>query len=170
MNNTKPDQKQKSSGLPPPPETPEPKTPSPQFQSLAVSFLTLFPPVRQYGGGRTIRPGEPLETAEEKAGREAKTRQLLDKYRRVAGLDMDAGTKSRCQQVSGRRAGAVQNLEFGRSRIGLGEAHVEMLGEAFFRVFYAALPGRMQREIPSRIAFRVWGLGFWVLFKARQCG
>ena len=58
----------------------------------------------QYGGGRTIRPGESLETEEERAGREAKTRQLLENYRKVAGLDMDAGTKARCQQVIDWRA------------------------------------------------------------------
>uniref|UniRef100_A0A5B7A3B4 Uncharacterized protein n=1 Tax=Davidia involucrata TaxID=16924 RepID=A0A5B7A3B4_DAVIN len=52
-----------------------------------------------YGGGRTIHPGEVLETAEDKAAKEAHTRQLLAAYERKIGLNIDAKLKSECEQA-----------------------------------------------------------------------
>jgi hypothetical protein len=55
----------------------------------------------QYGGGRTIRPGESLETPQEKEAREARTKKLLDDYRRKMGLDIDPELKMQCEKVIG---------------------------------------------------------------------
>ena len=54
----------------------------------------------QFGGGRNIRPGEVLETAEERAAKEARTRQLLAAYKKKVGLSIDAKLKSECEKVS----------------------------------------------------------------------
>uniref|UniRef100_A0A5B7A5H8 Uncharacterized protein n=1 Tax=Davidia involucrata TaxID=16924 RepID=A0A5B7A5H8_DAVIN len=54
---------------------------------------------KTYGGGRIIRPGEMLETAEDKAAKEAHTRQLLAAYKRKIGLNIDAKLKSECEQA-----------------------------------------------------------------------
>ena len=40
-----------------------------------------------YGGGRTIRPGQPLETPEEAAARAARTAALLAQFKAASGLD-----------------------------------------------------------------------------------
>lgn len=40
-----------------------------------------------YGGGRTIRPGQPLESPEQAAAREARTAALLAAFKTKAGLD-----------------------------------------------------------------------------------
>ncbi|XP_077218430.1 cytochrome C oxidase subunit isoform X3 [Tasmannia lanceolata] len=52
-----------------------------------------------FGGGRTISPGEVLETAEDKAAREARTRQLVAAYKNKMGLTIDAKTKSDCEKA-----------------------------------------------------------------------
>lgn len=49
-----------------------------------------------YGGGRTIKPGEQLETEEEKKAREARTKQLLAAYNKKIGLDVDPKIKADC--------------------------------------------------------------------------
>lgn len=54
----------------------------------------------QYGGGRNIKPGQKLETEEEKIARETKTKKLLDDYKRKLGLDMAPKDKARCERVS----------------------------------------------------------------------
>ncbi|KAK9741948.1 hypothetical protein RND81_03G139000 [Saponaria officinalis] len=51
-----------------------------------------------YGGGRTIRPGDTLETAEDRAAKEAQTRKLLAAYKRKIGLNMDPKLKADCQK------------------------------------------------------------------------
>lgn len=53
----------------------------------------------QFGGGRTIRPGEVLETEEEKAVKEARTRQLIAAYKRTIGLNIDPKLKLECEKV-----------------------------------------------------------------------
>jgi hypothetical protein len=53
----------------------------------------------QYGGGRTIRPGESLETEEERQVREAKTQKLLANYKKKMGLDVDPKIKAEAEQV-----------------------------------------------------------------------
>lgn len=47
-----------------------------------------------------IRPGEVLETAEEKAAKEARTKQLLAAYKKKIGLNIDPKLKSECEEVS----------------------------------------------------------------------
>ncbi|KAJ7550138.1 hypothetical protein O6H91_07G085300 [Diphasiastrum complanatum] len=54
---------------------------------------------KTYGGGRTIKPGEQLETDDEKKAREAKTQQLLADYRRKLGLDVDPVIKANCEKI-----------------------------------------------------------------------
>ncbi|KAK1360457.1 Methylenetetrahydrofolate--tRNA-(Uracil-5-)-methyltransferase TrmFO [Heracleum sosnowskyi] len=54
---------------------------------------------KTYGGGKVIRPGEALETAEDKASKEARTRQLLAAYKKKVGLNIDPKLKSECQKV-----------------------------------------------------------------------
>ncbi|KAL0379830.1 UNVERIFIED_CONTAM: hypothetical protein Sangu_0047300 [Sesamum angustifolium] len=54
---------------------------------------------RTYGGGRTIRPGEVLETADERAAKEARTRQLLAAYKSKIGLKIDPKLKSECEKA-----------------------------------------------------------------------
>ena len=54
----------------------------------------------QYGGGRNIKPGQKLETEEEKVARETKTKKLLDEYRKKLGLDMAAKDRARCERIS----------------------------------------------------------------------
>ena len=53
----------------------------------------------QFGGGRNLKPGEALETAEEKAAKEARTRQLIAEYKRKTGMNIDAKLKSECEEV-----------------------------------------------------------------------
>ncbi|KAL0429195.1 UNVERIFIED_CONTAM: hypothetical protein Sradi_0545500 [Sesamum radiatum] len=54
---------------------------------------------RTYGGGRTIRPGQVLETAEQRAAKEARTRQLLAAYKSKIGLKIDPKLKSECEKA-----------------------------------------------------------------------
>ncbi|WMV10616.1 hypothetical protein MTR67_004001 [Solanum verrucosum] len=52
-----------------------------------------------FGGGRTIRPGEVLESAEEKAAKEARTRELLAAYKSRVGLTIDPNLKLECEKA-----------------------------------------------------------------------
>ena len=54
----------------------------------------------QYGGGRNIKPGQKLETDEERIARETKTKKLLDDYKKKLGLDMSPKDRARCERVS----------------------------------------------------------------------
>lgn len=56
----------------------------------------------QFGGGRTIRPGEMLETVEDKAAKQKKSRELIAAYKKRTGLTIDAKTKAECQKVRNR--------------------------------------------------------------------
>ncbi|KAI3719653.1 hypothetical protein L6452_20555 [Arctium lappa] len=53
---------------------------------------------KTYGGGKTIRPGDVLETAESKAAKEARTRQMIAAYKRQIGLNIDPKLKSECEK------------------------------------------------------------------------
>ncbi|XP_075473818.1 uncharacterized protein LOC142504856 [Primulina tabacum] len=68
-----------------------------------VSTWGVFPRPRNisrtYGGGRTIRPGEALESKEERAAKEARTRQLLDAYKSITGLNIDPELKAVCEKA-----------------------------------------------------------------------
>ncbi|VFQ94516.1 unnamed protein product [Cuscuta campestris] len=48
---------------------------------------------KTFGGGRIIKPGEALETAEEKAAKDARMRELLAAYDKKAGLYVDPKLK-----------------------------------------------------------------------------
>lgn len=54
---------------------------------------------KKFGGGKVIRPGEMLETAEEKAAKEENTRQLLAAYKKKFGLNIDPKLKSECEET-----------------------------------------------------------------------
>lgn len=54
---------------------------------------------KTYGGGRVIRPGEALESAEDKAAKVARTRQLLAAYKNKTGLIIDPKTKAECEKA-----------------------------------------------------------------------
>ncbi|CAK9175091.1 unnamed protein product [Ilex paraguariensis] len=54
---------------------------------------------KTYGGGRNIRPGEVLETVEDRVAKEAHTKQLLAAYKSQIGLNIDPRLKSECEKV-----------------------------------------------------------------------
>ncbi|XP_019159251.1 PREDICTED: uncharacterized protein LOC109155969 isoform X2 [Ipomoea nil] len=54
---------------------------------------------KTFGGGRTLNPGEALETPEEKAAKEARSRQLLAAYKAKKGLVIDPKLKLECQKA-----------------------------------------------------------------------
>ncbi|KAL2478378.1 uncharacterized protein Fot_47392 [Forsythia ovata] len=68
-----------------------------------VSTWGLFPRPnnisKTFGGGRNIRPGEALETAEDRAAKEARTRQLLAAYKSKTGLRVDPKLKNECEEA-----------------------------------------------------------------------
>ncbi|KAG8391151.1 hypothetical protein BUALT_Bualt01G0158000 [Buddleja alternifolia] len=74
-----------------------------QFYKPKVSTWGVFPRPndisKTYGGGRTIRPGETLETAEERTAKEARTKQLLAAYKKKIGLNIDPKLKSDCEKA-----------------------------------------------------------------------
>lgn len=53
----------------------------------------------QFGGGRVIRPGDQLETAEDKIAKEKQTKELIAAYRKKMGFTIDAQTKLECEKV-----------------------------------------------------------------------
>ena len=55
----------------------------------------------QYGGGRVIRPGDVLESKEEKAAREARTKKIIDAYKEKMGENVDPKVKAKCEKVTG---------------------------------------------------------------------
>ncbi|KAK9123227.1 hypothetical protein Sjap_012829 [Stephania japonica] len=54
---------------------------------------------KTFGGGRTIRPEEVIEKAEEKAAKEAHTKQLIAEYKKKMGMTVDARLKKECEKV-----------------------------------------------------------------------
>lgn len=54
---------------------------------------------KTFGGGKVIRPGQALETAEERAAKEARTRELLAAYKSKSGLKIDPKLKSECEEA-----------------------------------------------------------------------
>ncbi|XVE69516.1 hypothetical protein DITRI_Ditri09bG0158300 [Diplodiscus trichospermus] len=54
---------------------------------------------KTYGGGRTIRPGEVLETEEDRAAKNERTRQLLAAYKKKVGLNVDPKLRSECEKA-----------------------------------------------------------------------
>lgn len=68
-----------------------------------VSSWGVFPRPKNisktYGGGKVIRPGDVLETEEEKAAREAQTKKLIDAYNEKMGENIDPKVKAKCEKV-----------------------------------------------------------------------
>ncbi|EOY17619.1 Uncharacterized protein TCM_042398 isoform 3 [Theobroma cacao] len=54
---------------------------------------------KTFGGGRTIRPGEVLESEEDKAAKNERTRQLLTAYKKKIGLNVDPKLRSECEKA-----------------------------------------------------------------------
>ncbi|CAL5330616.1 unnamed protein product [Camellia sinensis] len=54
---------------------------------------------KTFGGGRVIRPGEVLETSENKSAKEEHTRELLAAYKSKVGLSIDPKLKSECKKA-----------------------------------------------------------------------
>ncbi|URE34941.1 hypothetical protein MUK42_15709 [Musa troglodytarum] len=73
------------------------------FYKPKVSTWGVFPRPsnisKTFGGGRNIKPGEVLETAEGKAAKEKRTRELLAAYKSKMGLTIDAKTKAECEKA-----------------------------------------------------------------------
>lgn len=53
----------------------------------------------KFGGGRTLQPGDSVETAEERTAREERTKQLLTAYKESIGLNIDPKLKLECEEV-----------------------------------------------------------------------
>lgn len=54
---------------------------------------------KTFGGGRTLRPGDSVETAEERIVREEKTKKLLIAYKESLGLNIDPKLKLECEKA-----------------------------------------------------------------------
>ncbi|KAL9843476.1 putative tetratricopeptide-like helical domain superfamily [Arabidopsis thaliana] len=54
---------------------------------------------KTFGGGRTLRPGDSVETAEERIVREQKTKKLLIAYKESLGLNIDPKLKLECEKA-----------------------------------------------------------------------
>ncbi|GAU47608.1 hypothetical protein TSUD_90130 [Trifolium subterraneum] len=54
---------------------------------------------KTFGGGKVIRPGDILETDEEKAAKEARTKMQLAAYKKKYGLNIDPKLKSECEEI-----------------------------------------------------------------------
>lgn len=54
---------------------------------------------KTFGGGRVIRPGDQLETAEDKIAKEKQTKELIAAYRKKMGFTIDAQTKLECEKA-----------------------------------------------------------------------
>ncbi|KAL7204636.1 hypothetical protein ACSBR2_017672 [Camellia fascicularis] len=54
---------------------------------------------KTFGGGRVLRPGEVLETSEDKSAKEEHTRELLATYKSKVGLSIDPKLKSECKKA-----------------------------------------------------------------------
>ncbi|EOA27150.1 hypothetical protein CARUB_v10023248mg [Capsella rubella] len=54
---------------------------------------------KTFGGGRTLQPGDSVETAEERIAREARTKKLLTAYKESIGLNIDPKLKLECEKA-----------------------------------------------------------------------
>ncbi|XP_024016868.1 uncharacterized protein LOC18026677 [Eutrema salsugineum] len=54
---------------------------------------------KTFGGGRTLQPGDSVETAEERIAREERTKQLLTAYKESIGLNIDPKLKLECEEA-----------------------------------------------------------------------
>ncbi|WCJ39020.1 hypothetical protein M5689_020042 [Euphorbia peplus] len=76
---------------------------NPDLYKPKVSTWGVFPRPgnisKTFGGGKTIRPGDVLETAEERAAKDDRTKQLVAAYKKRMGLNIDPKVKSECEKV-----------------------------------------------------------------------
>ncbi|PRQ19836.1 hypothetical protein RchiOBHm_Chr7g0221681 [Rosa chinensis] len=85
--------------------TPKPQGDDPpdDLYKPKVSSWGVFPRPndisKRFGGGRVIRPGEVLETQEEKAAKEERTRQLVAAYNTKMGLNIDPKLRLDCEKT-----------------------------------------------------------------------
>ncbi|KAE8695484.1 receptor protein kinase CLAVATA1-like [Hibiscus syriacus] len=103
--------KKKSRGLPPGLQLGEATTPEmkqnteedSEVYKPKVSTWGVFPRPgnisKTFGGGRTIRPGEVLETEEDRNAKNERTRQLLAAYKKKVGLNVDPKLISECDKA-----------------------------------------------------------------------
>ncbi|KAK3223816.1 hypothetical protein Dsin_010841 [Dipteronia sinensis] len=74
-----------------------------EFYKPKVSTWGVFPRPenisKTFGGGRTIRPGDVIETAEDRAAKEKHTKQLIAAYKKRVGLSVDPKLKSECEKA-----------------------------------------------------------------------
>ncbi|CAK7325045.1 unnamed protein product [Dovyalis caffra] len=79
------------------------KEDNPDLYKPKVSTWGVFPRPgnisKTFGGGKTIRPGDELETAEARAAKEEHTKKLLAAYRKSIGLNVDPKVKSDCEKA-----------------------------------------------------------------------
>ncbi|XP_019102089.1 PREDICTED: uncharacterized protein LOC104699312 [Camelina sativa] len=54
---------------------------------------------KTFGGGRTLQPGDSVETAEERIAREAQTKKMLAAYKKSIGLNIDTKLKLECEKA-----------------------------------------------------------------------
>ncbi|CAA7052083.1 unnamed protein product [Microthlaspi erraticum] len=54
---------------------------------------------KTFGGGRTIQPGDTVETAEERTAREERTKKLLTAYKESIGLNIAPELKLECEEA-----------------------------------------------------------------------
>ncbi|KAF4379797.1 hypothetical protein F8388_023814 [Cannabis sativa] len=79
---------------------------------------------KTFGGGRVINPDEALETAEERAAKDARTKELIAAYKRQFGLNIDPKLKAECEKfdvVIKIAEFHVQALNDGESLMNIGE-------------------------------------------------
>ncbi|XP_010999594.1 PREDICTED: uncharacterized protein LOC105107388 isoform X4 [Populus euphratica] len=75
---------------------------NPDLYKPKVSTWGVFPRPgnisKTFGGGKTIRPGDELETAEARAAKDERTKQLIAAYRKSIGLNVDPNVKLECEK------------------------------------------------------------------------
>ncbi|XP_065868438.1 uncharacterized protein [Euphorbia lathyris] len=75
---------------------------NPDLYKPKVSTWGVFPRPgnisKTFGGGKTIRPGDVLQTEEERAAKDEKTKQLVAAYKKRMGLNIDPKLKSECEE------------------------------------------------------------------------
>ncbi|PNT52291.1 hypothetical protein POPTR_001G024200v4 [Populus trichocarpa] len=76
---------------------------NPDLYKPKVSTWGVFPRPgnisKTFGGGKTIRPGDELETAEARAAKDERTKQLIAAYRKSIGLNVDPNVKLECEKA-----------------------------------------------------------------------
>ncbi|KAF9597364.1 hypothetical protein IFM89_017710 [Coptis chinensis] len=79
------------------------KEDDPDLYKPKVSTWGVFPRPnnisKTFGGGRTIRPGDVLETAEDKTAKDVHTKQLIAAYKKKMGMNIDANLKAECEKA-----------------------------------------------------------------------